>query len=199
MAKRGQSPSVSLLIAILAVIWVGLSYSLGAVYEHALSDLVIGWVARWIGMTTAHLMELYGPYVAPGGAAALLLILAHRVSYWFLSQTVFAEDPHANALTLSSMSVTEIAEYLRDKSKWSWRTYTRLNLKEFVRDHVSVEMTRAGRDGEVRFIGTRPIESVAHPIDATYWRFYRIDNDRLWDGRNEFFYRRTRNRPWCTR
>src|ERR1700730_9732711 len=56
------------------------------------------------------------------------------------------EAPRPPAMNIASMSVWEIALYLLNKSEWGWRRYGQLNFWNFVRDHVPVEMRRAGRD-----------------------------------------------------
>jgi len=168
-----------------AALLVALTFIFEHVYGELVSQVVLTYAANRFGITGEHLVASLAPLVVFGSLAAFLLFVAYRLAYWHLAQTVFAEDPHNDALALTSMNVNEIAVYLRDKSVWAWRTYARLN--GFVQDHVATEMTRAGRDGKVRFIGTGPIGTIAEEIDSTYWRFYQIDSDRIWDERNETF------------
>jgi hypothetical protein len=97
------------------------------------------------------------------------------------------ELPRAPPLSLTAMSAWDIAQYLLTKSAWGWRTYSELNLREFVKDAVPEEMRRAGRAAEVRYTGTRPNEQTVEEIDRTYWNFATIDDGRIWDRRNNFF------------
>jgi hypothetical protein len=112
---------------------------------------------------------------------------AYLVAVWYLRHTEFAEDPSAPALTLSLMTVTEIAEYLRDRSAWGWRLYGALNFKKFVQDAVPFELRHAAINHDVRFIGTPPNTAEANEINMTYWQYAFFDERRIWDARNDFF------------
>jgi hypothetical protein len=90
-------------------------------------------------------------------------------------------------LAATTITVTEIAEYLRDKSSWGWRQRRLMTFKRFVQDAVPAELDRLARSGQVRFLGTRPNEMTAMQINIGYWDVARFDGDRIWDKRNEFF------------
>jgi hypothetical protein len=182
-----RAPQAGFFWALAAALLVALTFVFEHIYGELVSQLVLTYVANRFGVTGEHLVASFAPHVLFGSLAALLLFVAFRLAYWHLSQTVLAENPSAPALTLSSMTVTEIAEYLRDQSIWAWRTYARLNDKIFVQDHVSVEMRRAGINGEVRFIGTLPNTAREVEIDPSYWRHIGIDDRRIWDSRNHRF------------
>ena len=187
MAKRGQSAAVSLFVVIFAILFFIVSYTFSQVFGNALADVVVKWIGHMLGASNETVSAIIAFYVIPAGVAGMSLWAAYRTAYWFLENTVFADDPHAFALTLPLMGITEIAEYLRDESVWGWRTYVQLNFKDFVHDIAPAEMRRAGMAGDVRFIGTHPNTAKAVEIDATYWQYAKIDSTRIWDSRNQFF------------
>jgi hypothetical protein len=94
---------------------------------------------------------------------------------------------HGLALSLPTMSITEIAAYLRDKSAWGWRERRRVTLRQFVQGSVPDELRRAARNGKVRFIGTLPNAADAIEVNIGYWDHATFDDSRIWDSRNEFF------------
>lgn len=85
------------------------------------------------------------------------------------------------------MTITEIAAYLRDESAWGWKKRRELNFRVFVQDAVPDELRRAGRSGDVRFIGTNPNSAEAQEINRGYWDAATFDDSRIWDSGNEFF------------
>jgi hypothetical protein len=175
------------MVLCLAIIAAGLWFIVEPLYGHLLADLVTAHVDAWFGLPVGRLTAMLAPYLIPGAVAVFLVYAAYRVAYWGLERTVFADDPHASALQLPSMNVTEIAEYLRDQSVWGRRTYAHLNDNQFVQDAVPAEMKRAALSGEMRFIGTPPNKGTSEEIDPTYWRFASFEGDRIWDSRNNFF------------
>ena len=109
-------------------------------------------------------------------------------SVWSVVKHRFVSEPvKANPLSLPTMSVSSIAEYLLNESRWGWENYLRLSLRKFVRDHVSDEMRRAGRAYQVRYIGSPPNSDATVEIGRAYWQYATIDQDRVWDARNRFF------------
>jgi len=187
MADRSRNASSSLFVVVLAIIFLGLWYLLSHMYGNALADQITELVGQWFGIPTSQITALIATYVLPGGGAALFIWAAYAASRWHLLQTEFAEDPRANALTLTPMNVTEIAEYLLNKSAWGWHNRLRLTVRRFVRDQVPREMRRAGMAREVRFIGAMPNSINAVEIEPNYWRFATVDDGRVWDSRNSFF------------
>jgi hypothetical protein len=180
-------PSDPLVAVLFAVFFGSLWYVSREIYGNALADEVVKFAAWAFGTTGERVTSIVAPYALPFGFAALILYAAYRVSYLRLSKTIFAEDPHAPALTLSLMTVTEIAEYLLDQSVWGWQTYAQVNDKIFVRDMVPDEMRRAGQTRDVRFIGTAPNVATAVEIDLTYWQYAFFDEKRIWDRQNNIF------------
>jgi hypothetical protein len=84
-------------------------------------------------------------------------------------QSQAKHEQRAPALSSPTMSITNIAAYLRDQSAWGWRKRGELNFRSFVQDAVPDELRRAARSGEVRFIGTLPNEVASHGINIGYW------------------------------
>ena len=95
--------------------------------------------------------------------------------------------PDTPALELPIMTITEIAEYLRDHSAFGMRQRAKLNFKELVERAIAWEIRRAGRDKDVRFIASRVGTDTAEEIDPSHWRLARFSDDRLWDRRNAAF------------
>jgi hypothetical protein len=92
-----------------------------------------------------------------------------------------------DAAALPLMTVTDIAEYIRDKSAWGWRKRLELNFDELVTFQIPEEMRRAGASAEVRYLGTPPNMLSSIQLDRTYSRAATIDEKRVWDSRNQFF------------
>jgi len=97
------------------------------------------------------------------------------------------ENRGLGVLQIPTMSVHDIAEYLYRDSVWGQRSFCNLNFKEFVKNAIPVEMTRAAAAYEVRFIGALPDTIEAIEIDRNYWKYCTIDEIRIWDKRNNFF------------
>lgn len=95
--------------------------------------------------------------------------------------------PRPNALTLSTLGIHDVAEFLLNDSRWGWEKRLQLTFKRFVKDHVTLEMRRAGKSHEVRYIGTEPNSAEAKEIDRAYWQYATIDDSRIWDERTKFF------------
>jgi hypothetical protein len=100
-----------------------------------------------------------------------------------------APAPLDNALSLPTMHVTDIAEYLLNDSAWGWRQYLALSLRRFVKDHVRDEMRRAGREYQVRYLGSPPNSDATIEIGRAYWQHATFDDSRIWDRRSRFFTR----------
>jgi len=186
-AARHQSATRSLFIAVFAVLFFILTYTFSQVFGNAVADKTVAWIGGILGQSPETVAAVIGTYVVPAFTAGMCLWAAFLIARWHLLQTEFVEDPALPALNLSSMTVTEIAEYLRDQSVWGWRTYARLNIKNFVQDGVPGEMRRAAQSHEVRFIGTPPNTARAVEIDMSYWQYSFFDRNRIWDERNNFF------------
>jgi hypothetical protein len=60
------------------------------------------------------------------------------------------EAPRPPAMSLATMHITEIAEYVLDHSAWGGRKRGELNLRSMVLELVPAEMRRAGKDCHVR-------------------------------------------------
>lgn len=147
-------------------------------------------LCKWAGVTVGGLDELSWAWAFAPISVWLLVAYVRRWNAY----REHVESPRPDALGLSQMPVTAIAEYLLNESRWGWQTYARLNRKNFVKDHVPAEMSRAGATHEVRYIGTLPNTFNAAEIDRTYWRHAHIDDLRIWDEGN-FFFTRTINMP----
>jgi hypothetical protein len=91
------------------------------------------------------------------------------------------------ALSLPNMAITDIAIYLRDRSAWGWRKRKELNITNFVQDAVPDELRRAGRSGEVRYIGAPSDDTISQEINPGYWGTAEFDPAKIWDDRNWSF------------
>jgi hypothetical protein len=98
-----------------------------------------------------------------------------------------SEQPRPSPSSLRQMSVTTIAEYLANESRWGWGQYLLLSLRSFVRDEVPHELRRAARAGEVRFLGSVPNSNVVTEIGRPYWKNATFNKDKIWDSRTNFF------------
>src|SRR6266446_4084911 len=156
MARSSRSPFAKFALVVFALLWLGLSYTFSQIYGNGLADQVDGLVGFLFGMSAQRVSAVLSPYIIPGGGALLIVLATFQLALLYVRHTEFAEDPKANALTLTPMHVTDIAEHLLDRSAWGWRERLRLTLKSSVKGEVAREMTRAGRDFDVRFIGTPP-------------------------------------------
>jgi hypothetical protein len=185
MSRRQQSPILSLLVVAFTVIFFVLSFTFSQVFGNAVADKAVTWAAQMSGSTNEAVIQFVSFYVVPAFMAGMCMWATFLIALWYLRLTEFSEDSNAPVFSLRSMTVTEIAEYLRDQSVWGWQTYAKLN--GFVHDLVGYEMTRAARAGDVRFIGTPPNSVTEILIDLPYWHMCHIDQDRVWDSRNEFF------------
>jgi glycosyltransferase involved in cell wall biosynthesis len=96
-------------------------------------------------------------------------------------------EPGAPASDLSTMTIVEIAEYVRDHSTFGMRQLAKLNFRELVERAIAWELRRAGRDEDVRFIALRAGTDTAEEIDPSHWRLARFADDRIWDRRNVAF------------
>jgi glycosyltransferase involved in cell wall biosynthesis len=96
-------------------------------------------------------------------------------------------EPDAPASDLPTMTVTEIAEYLRDHSTFGMRQSAKLNFKELVERAIAWELRRAGRDKDIRFVASRAGTDRVEEIDPSFWRLARFADDSLWDRRNAAF------------
>ena len=137
---------------------------------------------RWAEMLVGIEPTIYGRAVFIGLGALVALF-----TFWPRRIATEARVDTTSPLSLPPMTVTEIAEYLREQSEWGWRQYAKLNFKRFVQDVVPSEMRRAAQSHEVRFIGTPPNSAEALIIDPTYWQYAFFDERRIWDRRNRFF------------
>jgi hypothetical protein len=187
MAAPNRSTMGSLFAVVFAVLFFVLSYTFSQVFGNAVADKTVAWLGHMLGQQPAIIAAVIGDYVVPAFVTGMCLWAAYLIARSYLLHTYFAEDPAAPALILSLMTITEIAEYLRDSSVWGWKTYARLNDKTFVQDGVPSELRRAAQRHEVRFIGTPPNTATAIEINQSYWQYSFFDHNRIWDSRNDFF------------
>jgi hypothetical protein len=156
-----------------------------------------------IGLSPANLTQWLASHLSPEAASWIsgdrgrwafvvisVLILGgtfrrHLARIERQSQTKYEQRPPA--LSSTTMSITEVAVYLRDRSAWGWRKRKELNFRAFVQDAVPDELRRVARSGEVRFIGTHPIDMQAQEINCGYWDGAIFDGDRIWDEQTEYF------------
>jgi hypothetical protein len=168
-------------------------FALGGVFKWILDHTLFDWFVRYLEnnwqLKEADLLASVSSYVIPAIASGVIVYgawwVGTRETRSKIGET--ANDRHAPALTLPTMKVIDIAEYLLDQSSWGWRQRRRLNLRQFVRDAVPDEMRRAGRGSEVRFIGTLPNSTEAKEINPGYWDAATFDEGRIWNSQNEFF------------
>jgi hypothetical protein len=120
-------------------------------------------------------------------AIGLSLLLLPLIWPFIRQHLEIMEMKGIDTIQLPKMKITAISEYILNESVWAWDSYARLNLWEIVKSSVASEMTRAGRDYQVRFMGTRTNDDIQSVIDTPYWQAASIDGDRIWDERNQFF------------
>lgn len=96
-------------------------------------------------------------------------------------------EPPTSATDLQTMTVAEIAQYLRDHSTFGMRQRAELNFTELVEQVIAWELRRAGRDKDVRYTALRAGKHAAEEIDPSYWRLARFADDCIWDSRNVRF------------
>jgi hypothetical protein len=89
-------------------------------------------------------------------------------------------EPPTSATDLQTMTVAEIAQYLRDHSTFGMRQRAKLSFKELVEFAIAWELRRAGRDGEIRFVAQRVGTDVTEEIDPSFWRLARFADDGIW-------------------
>lgn len=185
--RRQQHPNRALAAAIFAVLFFILAYTFSQLYGNELADQVNTTVARIFGTTASRVVAVTAPFVIPLGLAAMCLWVAAEVGKWQVRHGEFAEDPSSPALSLKPVHATDVAIYLLMDSAWGWRMRQRLSLRRVVKDHVAREMTRAGREYRVRYLGTPAHSQATVEIERTYWQYAAFDDDKLWDRRNKTY------------
>jgi hypothetical protein len=129
----------------------------------------------------------------PGLFLLFIAILVGTVilpeAWYFLRRHLEAMEARGvgqhDVIYLPSLTIFELAHYLRKTSAWGWRKYHRLNYWEEGVDHfVCKEIQRAASLGEIRIVGSSHLTGTTWPIDPGYWYNSNIDESRIWDNSN---------------
>lgn len=140
------------------------------------------WICKWLNLMPQLSDISYAWGLLPITIWALVAYIRRFNAY---VDHVDAVRP--SALSLPTLGITEIANYLLKDSKWGSKKLLEYGLRTLVQADVADEMTRAGAVNDVRYIGTAANGNHAVEIDRSYWRDAFIDGDRIWDARNDFF------------
>lgn len=97
------------------------------------------------------------------------------------------EAPRPPAMSLTPMTVMEIAKHLYEDSRWGWDQRLEVNYDHFVKSFVPFEMRRAAREHQVRFTGVAPNSSVTVEVDRIYWETAIFHERALWEAHYQFF------------
>ncbi len=178
--------SKSIFVAILFIAFAVLLFIFEDVFGGVLASAIVSAGAKLFGWELTVMMATVSVYAIPSAVILALFAIVYVAANWHLRNTIFVDDPSQPAALLPQMTGTEIAEYLRDKSAWGWRTYGKFNTRSFVQKFVPNEMERAGKSREVRYMGAWPNSQETHLVDPAYWHEAGIDEHRIWDNRNNF-------------
>jgi hypothetical protein len=142
------------------------------------NDAPPAWLMGWQG-------RLLVVAVGLSVIAAILLYRQHQIAA--LEKDRGFGTPRSPVRSLHVMSISDIAIYVRDESAWAWQERLRLTFPSALNGSVPMEITRAAKAYQVRFVGCEPNSLDEVEIPRSYWQAATIDRVRVWDKRNAFF------------
>jgi len=159
---------------------------------------VTQWLASHISEdTAAWIASDKGRWSFAVTAAFVLFTTQRRHHNRLEKQTQEEGERRSPTLTLPTMPIKEVAEYLRDESAWGWRQRRKGNTPNgSFREAVSDEIRRAASNKEVRLIATRQNSRQSIELDPAFWEDAKPDPDRIWDERNEVWLARLPDAPY---